>query len=445
MNNPENRHFTVVIPTRERSDTLEHALHTCVIQDYDNLEILVSDNFSQDRTREVVESYKDPRIRYINTGRRLSMTDNFEFALSHVPPKGYVIYIGDDDGLLPNAIHDINAVIVETGAQVLRWDLPCYYWPTTGNKYANQLFIYSLGSGITVRKSAAAIQNILSFKAPYSVLPVMYTHSAVEYEVIRKIRGASGRFYHSMAPDVYSGFAIAGTIDSFVNSRRPYAIAGISHHSTGQSGLGLSLAGPAIKFLAEDNLSFHSDLVFCRSIYQCVIEGYLQARDHLPFSRKFTVDVERMIFLMMRDASPKAQDLYMLVKNAVLQLGQMYNIPEAAQRAIAANPKREHGSGRKLTFRNIGNAGLYLTRLFITDLRRGSFCLDCSSFNVKNIYDASLLCDHIFRLKDMNVIGFSVVLKSSLANIKRIIAPAGQNSRRQTENNILFRIKRHLK
>ena len=57
--NFNNQHFTVVIPTRERYDMLEYALRTCVMQDYDNLDIIVSDNFSQDRTREVVESFKD--------------------------------------------------------------------------------------------------------------------------------------------------------------------------------------------------------------------------------------------------------------------------------------------------------------------------------------------------------------------------------------------------
>ena len=58
--------FSVIIPTRERSDTLQSSLKTCVGQDYDNLEIIVSDNFSTDNTREVVESFDDPRIRYIN-------------------------------------------------------------------------------------------------------------------------------------------------------------------------------------------------------------------------------------------------------------------------------------------------------------------------------------------------------------------------------------------
>lgn len=56
--NTQNRHFTVVIPTRERCDKLEHALRSCVMHDYDNLEIIVSDNFSQDRICDVVQYYK---------------------------------------------------------------------------------------------------------------------------------------------------------------------------------------------------------------------------------------------------------------------------------------------------------------------------------------------------------------------------------------------------
>ena len=96
-------HFTIVVPTRDRADTLEHTLRTCIAQDYDDLEILVSDNASTDNTRDVVASSSDRRIRYINTGRRLSMTSSFEFAYSHVKP-GYVISIGDDDGFPEGAI-----------------------------------------------------------------------------------------------------------------------------------------------------------------------------------------------------------------------------------------------------------------------------------------------------------------------------------------------------
>jgi len=51
----------------------------------------------------------------------------------------------------------------------------------------------------------------------------MYT--AVAYEVIQKIKGVSGRFYHSMIPDQYSGFAIAWAVDNFLSSKRPYTYA----------------------------------------------------------------------------------------------------------------------------------------------------------------------------------------------------------------------------
>ena len=95
----ENIKFNVIIPTRERADTLLHCLRTIVSQNYENLDIIVSDNFSQDNTREVVESFSDPRIKYINTGKRVSMSHNWEFALHHVQGD-YVTFVGDDDGFL---------------------------------------------------------------------------------------------------------------------------------------------------------------------------------------------------------------------------------------------------------------------------------------------------------------------------------------------------------
>src|SRR5690606_25949425 len=92
--------ITVIIPTRERCDVFVSALKTVTGQNYDDLEILVSDNFSQDATEEVARQSNDPRVRYLNTGRRLSMAHNWEFALEHATGD-WVTIVGDDDGLLP--------------------------------------------------------------------------------------------------------------------------------------------------------------------------------------------------------------------------------------------------------------------------------------------------------------------------------------------------------
>ena len=61
--------ITVIIPTRERCETLGASIRACVEQDYDNLEIIVSDNASQDDTESVVHSFRDSRLRYIKTDR----------------------------------------------------------------------------------------------------------------------------------------------------------------------------------------------------------------------------------------------------------------------------------------------------------------------------------------------------------------------------------------
>jgi glycosyltransferase involved in cell wall biosynthesis len=75
--------ITIIIPTRERHETLGASIRTCVEQDYADLEILVSDNASEDSTKDTVSRFKDPRLRYIRAPKRLSMTENFCFGLEH--------------------------------------------------------------------------------------------------------------------------------------------------------------------------------------------------------------------------------------------------------------------------------------------------------------------------------------------------------------------------
>ena len=137
--------FTIVIPTRERKDTLVHALATALSQDYQNYEVLVSDNASLDGTQEMVSDLKAERLRYINTGRRVSMSENWEFALSHVKP-GWVTFLGDDDAILPGALKIVNEIIAKTGAQAVRSNGCNYGWPGISNpKYGSLLLRLSTG------------------------------------------------------------------------------------------------------------------------------------------------------------------------------------------------------------------------------------------------------------------------------------------------------------
>lgn len=276
--------FTVIIPTRARADVLPAALRTVVAQDYDNLEILVSDNFSEDGTADIVQALNDPRIRYLNTGRRLSMSHNWEFALSHVED-GWVSILGDDDGLMPGAIAKVAELAATSGALAVRSSTCKYRWPSRDGKGAR--LSAPTQRGVELRDSRIWLQRALDGQAGYMDLPMLYTGGFADMRLMFAIRARMGAFYSSCVPDVYSGVAIASIADRYLYSYAPLAIAGISRHSTGTAHFSRPKIGaelsPAKLFISEGNIPFHSDIPVCsdgitpRSPQVTLLESFLQS------------------------------------------------------------------------------------------------------------------------------------------------------------------------
>lgn len=88
---------TIGIPTYNRAnDFLCQALESAMVQTYKNIEIIVSDNCSNDDTEQVVKQFKDPRIQYIRHSENIGGNANFNFCLAQA--KGdYFLLLHDDD------------------------------------------------------------------------------------------------------------------------------------------------------------------------------------------------------------------------------------------------------------------------------------------------------------------------------------------------------------
>ncbi len=228
--------FTVIIPCKNRASYLHHTLRTCMMQNYENMEVLVSDDGSTDNLREVVEDATrlDSRIRYIKPSSGSGMYNNFEYALQQVKP-GFVIALGGDDGLLPDGIKGMRDTLSDTGMELLAWPAPQYFYPNTRG-INGQLCIYRekgiriIDSNRFLSRQAKNLQYTSDRESP-----MFYVKGVASTKLIEKVRRRSpnGQFYSCAVPDGYSGIVLAGEVSSYAFSGKPFSIYGVSPSSQG--------------------------------------------------------------------------------------------------------------------------------------------------------------------------------------------------------------------
>lgn len=301
-----NQKFTVIIPTRERCEVLWACLKTVTAQEYENLEIIVSDNVSADATVDVVRSICDPRIKYINPGRRLSMSHHWEFALSHVSD-GWVAIIGDDDGLMPNAISKVAGIVDSSDTKLVRSGAAWYRWPSmTGTAYGRMGV--PLGSSVSIKNSQDSLKKVLKGHGHYMDLPMLYTGTFAHLSAINKARNIAGHFFASNQPDIYSALALASVESTFLFLAEPLALAGLSGRSNGASflyGTKPAAGKPAEHelFFQEDIIPFHVDIPLDvagmppKSIQVLVFESWLQSL-HLRGASEYSTYQEQLAIIL---------------------------------------------------------------------------------------------------------------------------------------------------
>lgn len=98
---------TVVIPVfNQRTDFLRQCIESVLGQGYPNLEVIVSDNHSDNGSGEVIRSYTDPRLRAIRPPRHLPMVQHWAFAVSHAKGE-YLSMMGSDDWAEPGWLETV--------------------------------------------------------------------------------------------------------------------------------------------------------------------------------------------------------------------------------------------------------------------------------------------------------------------------------------------------
>jgi glycosyltransferase involved in cell wall biosynthesis len=112
---------TIAIPTYNRAGRfLRSAIECALAQTYPNVEILVADNCSTDATPEVVQSYSDPRIRYLRHPTNIGANSNFNACIRAASGE-YFLLLPDDDLIDPDMVEAcMSAAKGETGFGIIR-------------------------------------------------------------------------------------------------------------------------------------------------------------------------------------------------------------------------------------------------------------------------------------------------------------------------------------
>lgn len=125
---------SICIPTYCRYDLLRRAVASAIAQDYRPMEIIISDNASEDGSWEHTLKLErlDPRIRVRRNDHNLGWTGNINACIAAAKGE-YIVFLCDDDELLPDMVK-ICADFLDANPHVGLVHTPAYYVGITGKQ-----------------------------------------------------------------------------------------------------------------------------------------------------------------------------------------------------------------------------------------------------------------------------------------------------------------------
>ena len=232
--------FSILLPTKNRLDLLKGAVETVLRQDFDDWEIVISDNCSEDDVGGWVETLAEPRVVYLRSDVALAVTDNWNRALDASTGK-YVVMLGDDDGLTPGYMRRVVTVMKNLDEpDFLYHGAYIFSFPNAlADQPESQLQDVSLNHSILQRSSEPAIlaseyarqaaREALRFNLSYGFNMQYFVFSR---SFISRMR-VYGNFYQGPFPDFYAANIAMLIADRIAIVADPMVVIGISPKSYG--------------------------------------------------------------------------------------------------------------------------------------------------------------------------------------------------------------------
>lgn len=215
--------FSLVIPTRNRALLVRYCLACIAQQDFDNFEVILSDNGSTELCHTEFSPYAvDRRFRYVCPPHEMNMSDHWEFALSFATGK-YVTIVSEKFMFRPDALSVLAKIIAQNKPDLLTWQFERY--EVTGDDFENGHYhplMKPVASSFYDPESE--LKRRFSFATPSFYRPHRHKNSygkiysgCVSNEVLKKVRSHFGRVFSPYIPDFSSMAAILNESSSAID------------------------------------------------------------------------------------------------------------------------------------------------------------------------------------------------------------------------------------
>ena len=160
--------LTVAIPTYNREEFLGRAMDSVLSQITDEVELLISDNASQDGTEALVEEKmrEYPSIRYLRNSENIGPDANFLQCMKEAGGK-FILLLGSDDVLAKGAVRKMLAFIKREPECVLIFLNHAFFTNECDSKHISDPFLEKKQEGFLATKNKRTFAKLCSHRLTY--------------------------------------------------------------------------------------------------------------------------------------------------------------------------------------------------------------------------------------------------------------------------------------
>jgi len=229
--------FSVLLPTRNGAQYLRETIASVLSQPYQDMELVVSDNASNEETQAIITSFAgDPRLTAIRHEHVLPVTDNWNRALE-ASRGDYLVMIGDDDCLMPGFFDTLEAAIDRHGGpDCITYNGFSFVFPDSVDGHLNAYFApshfrfgvdFHTDHPLTATMRYALVRDMFAFRVRFPLNMQLTLFS----------RRLAGRIpegpFRAPFPDHYALMSLLLISDTFVYLDARLVVVGVSPKSFG--------------------------------------------------------------------------------------------------------------------------------------------------------------------------------------------------------------------